>query len=153
MGAWADEHGALLAFDEVQSGIGRTGRFLAHEHFGVDADLVCCAKGISSSLPASCVLGRREHLDVDDSFTSTHGGNPVCAAAALATLEILEDEGLVDHAATVGEVLGARLRAIAGRFGEVVPRVEGRGMVWALHLVDPETGELDATLGDMLIER
>jgi 4-aminobutyrate aminotransferase / (S)-3-amino-2-methylpropionate transaminase / 5-aminovalerate transaminase len=153
MRAWADEHGALLAFDEVQSGIGRTGRFLAHEHFGVRADLVCCAKGISSSLPLSCVLGRRELLDVDDSFTSTHGGNPVCSAAALATLEILQDEGLIERAAATGAALERRLREIAARHPDVVPRVEGAGMVWALHLVDPESGELDATLGDLLIER
>jgi 4-aminobutyrate aminotransferase-like enzyme len=153
MRAWADEHGALVAFDEVQSGIGRSGRFLAHEHFGVPADLVCCAKGISSSLPLSAVLGRREHLDVDDSFTSTHGGNPVCAAAALATLEVIQDERLVERAETVGAVLGGRLARTAERFADHVARLEGRGMVWALHLVDPDTGELDAMLGDMVIER
>jgi 4-aminobutyrate aminotransferase/(S)-3-amino-2-methylpropionate transaminase len=150
---WATEHGALLAFDEVQAGIGRTGRFLAHEHFGVEADLACCAKGFSSGLPASCVLGRREIMDVDDSFTSTHGANPVCAAAALANLEVIQEEELVRRAAETGAVLGERLRAAAARFSDHAPRVEGAGMVWGIHLVDPETGELDGPLGDMVIER
>lgn len=153
MCAWADEHGALVAFDEVQAGIGRTGRLLAHEHFGVEADLVACGKGISSSLPLAALLGRRALIDVDASFHSTHGGNPVCCAAALATLEAIEEEGLVERGSRVGEALGGRLRELAARFGEVVPRVEGRGMVWALHLVDPESGELDSVLGDMVIER
>jgi 4-aminobutyrate aminotransferase/(S)-3-amino-2-methylpropionate transaminase len=153
MRAWADEHRALVCFDEVQSGIGRTGKLLAYEHFGVEADLVTCGKGISSSLPLAAVLGRRELLDVDDSLNSTHGGNPLCCAAALATLEVIEEENLVEAAATVGERLGMRLRAAADRLGETVGRVEGRGMVWALHLVDPDTGELDGMLGDMAIER
>ncbi len=153
MRAWADDHGALLCFDEVQSGIGRTGRLLAHEHFGVQADMVSCGKGISSSLPLSAVLGRRELLDVDGSLNSTHGGNPLCCAAALATLEVIEKEKLIEAAATIGERLGARLRDAASRLGDPVARVEGRGMVWALHLVEPETGELDAMLGDIAIER
>ena len=153
MRAWADERDALVCFDEVQSGVGRTGKLLAYEHFGVEADMVTCGKGISSSLPLSVVLGRRELLDVDDSLNSTHGGNPVCCAAALATLEVIEDEQLVAAAATVGERLGSRLREAVSRLGGNVARVEGAGMVWALHLVDPATGELDATLGDVAIER
>jgi len=153
MRAWADEHDALLVFDEVQSGIGRTGRFFAHEHFGVEADLVCSAKAISSGLPLSAVIGRRELIDVDDSFHSTHGGNPVCCAAALANLEVIEEEGLVERASATGRVLEKRLREAASRFAEHAPRVEGRGLVWAIHLVDPDTGELDAALGDVVIER
>jgi 4-aminobutyrate aminotransferase/(S)-3-amino-2-methylpropionate transaminase len=153
MRAWADAHGALLCFDEVQSGIGRTGRFFAHEHFGVEADLVSCGKGISSSLPVSAVLGPRNLVDVDDSLHSTHGANPVCCAAALANLEILAEEHLLAAAVSAGEVLGPRLRQVADRSNGHVSRVEGRGMVWALHLTDPATGELDSVLGDMVIER
>jgi 4-aminobutyrate aminotransferase-like enzyme len=153
MRGWADAHGALLCFDEVQSGIGRTGRFFAHEHFGVEADLLSCGKGISSSLPLSAVLGPRDLLDVDDSLHSTHGANPVCCAAALANLEALEEDRLLEAGARTGELLAARLRELAERSGGVVARIEGRGMVWALHLVDPATGALDGELGDMLIER
>jgi 4-aminobutyrate aminotransferase-like enzyme len=153
MRRWADDHGALIAFDEVQAGIGRTGKLLAHEHFGVEADLACCGKGISSSLPLSAIVGRRELIDVDDSFHSTHGGNPVCCAAALGNLEAIVDDGLVDAAASTGPVLGERLREIAGRFPDRVLRVEGRGLVWALHLGDAATGQLDGLLGDLVIER
>lgn len=152
MRAWADDHGALVAFDEVQAGIGRTGTLFAHEQFGVAADLVCCGKGISSSLPLSCVLGRRELIDVDDSFHSTHGGNPVCVAAALANLEAIVDDGLVEKGRDTGAVLGEALHELAARHDEIVD-VRGRGMVWALHLGDAQTGELDPVLGDMLIER
>ena len=152
MREWADSHGALIAFDEVQAGIGRTGRFFGHQHFGVPADLVCCGKGISSSLPLSAVLGARELLDSDPSFHSTHGGNPVCCAAALASLEDIQERGLVERAEEMGEVFRSGLEGIAARFPDVIPRVEGRGMVWALHLVDPSTGELDGLLGDLVIE-
>lgn len=153
MREWADRNDALVVFDEVQAGIARTGRFLAHEHFAVEADLVCCGKGISSSLPLSAVLGRRELIVVDDSFHSTHGGNPVCCAAALATLTVIQDEGLVEIAAETGCVLGEALHATAARFSSHASRVEGCGMVWALHLTDPDTGHLDSVLGDMVIER
>jgi 4-aminobutyrate aminotransferase / (S)-3-amino-2-methylpropionate transaminase / 5-aminovalerate transaminase len=151
--AWATNHGALVAFDEVQSGIGRTGRFLAHEYFGVEADLVCCAKGLSSSVPLSAVLGRRALLDVDPSLNSTHGGNPICCAAGLATLETLTREGLVTRATQLGVVLEAALRAIAARHPRHISAVEGRGMVWGIHLKDPDTGRLDADLGDQITER
>lgn len=153
MRRWADDHGALLIFDEVQAGIGRTGRLLAHEHFDVAADLVCCGKGLSSSLPISAVLGRRELVDADASFNSTHGGNPVCCAAALANLEVIETEGLLAAAEQTGAALGERLRTLAETQHPYVARVEGRGMVWALHLVDPSTGLLDPVLGDIAIEQ
>jgi 4-aminobutyrate aminotransferase-like enzyme len=153
MRAWADDHGALIAFDEVQSGIGRTGKLLAHEHFGVKADLACCGKGISSSLPLSAIVGRRELIDVDDSFHSTHGGNPVCCAAALANIEAIVDDGLVDAAAAMDAPMRARLHEIAASFPDQVLRITGRGAVWALHLGNAATGQLDGLLGDLVIER
>jgi 4-aminobutyrate aminotransferase / (S)-3-amino-2-methylpropionate transaminase / 5-aminovalerate transaminase len=114
---------------------------------------VSCGKGISSSLPLSAVLGARELLDVDDSLHSTHGANPVCCAAALANLEALEQDRLLEAGRETGELLAARLREIAERSDGIVARLEGRGIVWALHLVDPASGELDRELGDMVIER
>jgi 4-aminobutyrate aminotransferase / (S)-3-amino-2-methylpropionate transaminase / 5-aminovalerate transaminase len=151
--AWATEHDALVTFDEVQSGIGRTGRFLAHEYFGVDADLVCVGKGLSSSLPVSALLGRRTIVDVDPALNSTHGGNPLCCAAALATLQVIVEEDLVARAASLGEQFEAALRAIAARYPRHVSRVEGRGLVWSLHLIDPRMRELDIALADEVTER
>ena len=106
---WCDEHGALLIFDEVQAGFGRTGKYWGFEHYGVTPDLICCGKGISSGLPISAVIGRPDVMDFypPGAMTSTHTGNPVCAAAVLANLRVIEEEGLVEHARKMGEVLAA----------------------------------------------
>src|SRR4030042_4345997 len=90
--AWADAHQALVTFDEVQAGFGRTGKLFTFEHYGVAADMVCCGKGISSSLPLSAVLGRADLLDIPSDLSSTHTGNPLCCAAALANIEAIEKE-------------------------------------------------------------
>ena len=107
---WCTQNQALLVFDEVQAGFGRTGKMFCFEHYGVEADLVCLGKGITSGLPMSGVLGRKEILDIypPGSMTSTHSGNPVCCAAAIANIDLLVNEGLVDNAATVGEVTTKR---------------------------------------------
>lgn len=149
---WATANDALLAFDEIQTGFGRTGRFFAYEHFGVKADLVCCGKGASSSVPLSAVLGRRELLDVDPSLNSTHGGNPISCAAALATIEVLKQEGLVERAARMGEVLRPALQGVTERYPDHVLTVEGRGLLWGLHMMDPATRALDVELGDLVTE-
>jgi len=150
--AFADRHDALLVFDEVQAGFGRTGTLFAFQQYGVRADLVCCGKGMASGLPISAVLGAAEVLDVDPSLNSTHSGNPLAAAAALATLEVLEREDLAATAAKTGRPVEAALRALAARHPRHVSLVLGRGLVWAVHLVDPATGALDAALGDRVTE-
>src|SRR3989440_883572 len=98
---WCKANDALLIFDEVQAGFGRTGKFWAFEHYGVTPDLICCGKGISSSLPLSAVIGRTEIMDQfpPGSMTSTHTGNPVCCAAASASLKKIVTEKLADNAA------------------------------------------------------
>ena len=102
---WADDNHAIVIFDEIQAGFGRTGKLFAYEHYEVEADLVCCGKGISSGLPLSAVLGRSELIDVDLSLNSTHGGNPVCCAATLASLELLESENLIAESERKGVIL------------------------------------------------
>ena len=89
LAAWCQRHQVVLVFDEVQAGFGRTGKFWAFEHYGVVPDLICCGKGISSSLPISAVIGREPVMNLfgPGSMTSTHTGNPVCCAAALASLK------------------------------------------------------------------
>ena len=101
LAAWCKQHDVVLIFDEVQAGFGRTGKFWAFEHYGVMPDLICCGKGISSSLPLSAVIGRTEIMDQfpPGSMTSTHTGNPVCAAAALANLNKIVNEKLTENAA------------------------------------------------------
>ncbi|MEA1951763.1 MAG: aspartate aminotransferase family protein, partial [Planctomycetota bacterium] len=86
MRAWCDEHQVVLICDEVQAGFGRTGKYWGFEHYDIDPDLICCGKGISSGMPLSAVIGRNDIMDLyaPGSMTSTHTGNPVCAAAALA---------------------------------------------------------------------
>jgi 4-aminobutyrate aminotransferase / (S)-3-amino-2-methylpropionate transaminase / 5-aminovalerate transaminase len=150
--AFADRHDALVIFDEVQSGFGRTGTLFAFQQYGVRADLVCCGKGMGSGLPISAILGAADVLDADPSLNSTHSGNAVAGAAALATLEILEREDLAAIAAKTGRVVESALRQLAARHPRRVSHVLGRGLVWAVHLVDLETGELDAALGDRITE-
>ena len=137
--AWCDEHQVLLIFDEVQAGFGRTGKYWAFEHYGVVPDLICCGKGISSGMPLSAVIGRPEIMDIypPGSMTSTHTGNPICAAAALANLQVIEEEGLVENARRMGEVLQPLLRQLGERFDNHVGAVHGKGLVASLHMVHP----------------
>ncbi|MGD2174284.1 MAG: aspartate aminotransferase family protein [Candidatus Brocadiaceae bacterium] len=145
---WTRHHDALLVMDEVQAGFGRTGTFWGFEHYGVVPDLICCGKGITSALPLSAVLGPAEVMDqfAPGTMTSTHSGNPVCAAAALANLEFIRDNDLVEHARNVGEVLHAGLQQLGRRFSHVIGAVHGRGMVAGLHLVRPGSEEPDGEL-------
>ena len=142
---WCDQHQALLTYDEVQAGFGRTGKFWAFEHYGVTPDLFCCGKGITSGLPLSAVIGRAEILDMypPGSMTSTHTGNPVCAAAALANLQVLAEEKLTENAQRMGEYLQPELRRIGARFPQFVGTVHGKGLVASLHIVKPGTIDVD----------
>ncbi len=137
--AWCDEHRVLLIFDEIQAAFGRTGTYWGFEHYRVVPDLICCGKGISSSLPISAVIGQAEVMDLypPGSMTSTHTGNPVCAAAALANLQVIEEENLVENARSMGEILQGELRRIGGRFPEHIGAVHGKGLVASLHVVKP----------------
>ncbi|NWF84984.1 MAG: aminotransferase class III-fold pyridoxal phosphate-dependent enzyme, partial [Bryobacteraceae bacterium] len=102
-------HGILLVADEVQSGMGRTGRMFACEHFGVEPDIMAIAKGIASGLPLSATVAKTQYMQwTPGAHASTFGGNPVSIAAAMATIELLEDE-LVEHAALVGEHMKTRM--------------------------------------------
>lgn len=153
--AWCSEHGALLIMDEVQAGFGRTGTYWGFEHYGVVPDLICCGKGISSGLPISAVIGRNDVMDLypPGSMTSTHTGNPVCCAAVLANLRVIDEEGLVERARTLGEVLQPELRRIGRRFADHVGMVHGKGLVAALHIVKPGGIEPNAELASRIVVR
>jgi 4-aminobutyrate aminotransferase / (S)-3-amino-2-methylpropionate transaminase / 5-aminovalerate transaminase len=132
-----DERGIVLVCDEVQSGFARTGRFFAIEHFGVEPDLITVAKSIAMGIPLSGVLGKAAIMDapVAGGVGGTFVGNPVAQAAALAVLDVIEDEGLVERSAAIGETMRARLEAWQSRW-PLVRDVRGLGAMIAIELAD-----------------
>jgi 4-aminobutyrate aminotransferase/(S)-3-amino-2-methylpropionate transaminase len=139
--AACDKHGIVLIADEVQTGFGRTGRFFACEHYGVEPDLVCVAKSIAMGLPLSGVLGRAEIMDAGapGAVGGTYVGNPVAQAAALAVLDVFESEGLVERSGQIGEVVRARMLSWQERW-PVIGDVRGLGAMLAIEFVsDPST--------------
>jgi 4-aminobutyrate aminotransferase len=150
--AVCDRHGILLVADEVQSGMGRTGRMFASEHFGLEPDILTLAKGIASGLPLSAMVARAEVMQwKPGAHASTFGGNPVSVAASLATLELLEQD-LVERAARVGARMKRRMEEWPARFG-CVGDVRGLGLMLAFELVrNKATKERDAGLRDRIVE-
>jgi 4-aminobutyrate aminotransferase len=130
----ADKYGVLVIADEVQSGMGRTGKMFASEHFDFVPDVMALAKGIASGLPLGAVLARGDLMKwIPGSHASTFGGNPVAIAASLATIELLE-EGLIANAAKMGEYLLNGLRALMDRH-QIVGDVRGKGLMIGIELV------------------
>ncbi|HZR65842.1 MAG TPA: acetyl ornithine aminotransferase family protein [Terriglobales bacterium] len=148
-----DQHGILLVADEVQSGIGRTGKWWAIEHTGVQPDIVCSAKGIASGMPLSVTLTKANIMNwVPGSHASTFGGNPVCIAAALATLDVIEREGLLRSTADVGNHMLRRL-ADWPKKHKLVGDVRGLGLMIGVELVkDKQTKERASEERDRVVE-
>ena len=148
----ADKHGILVIADEVQSGMGRTGKMFASEHFGLEPDVITLAKGIASGMPLGAMVARAELMNwKPGAHASTFGGNPVAVAASLATIELLEQE-LVDNAARVGAHLMARLRDLPQRC-PIVGDVRGLGLMIGIELVrDQGTKERAGDLRDRLVQ-
>jgi len=136
------QHGILLIADEVQTGFGRTGKLFAVEHWGVEPDILVVAKGIASGLPLSGIIARRSLLEKFPPGThgGTYGGNVVACAAANATLDVIEQEGLVDNARQRGAQFLAGLRAISARY-RTIGDVRGLGLMLALEFVKPDEGD------------
>ncbi|MBI4261545.1 MAG: 4-aminobutyrate--2-oxoglutarate transaminase [Actinobacteria bacterium] len=132
----AREHGIVVIADEIQSGCGRTGRFLASEHFGLDADIVLLAKSLASGYPLSAVVGRPEIMDAPgpSAIGGTYVGNPVACAAANAVLQVIEEEGLIERAEVVGKAIRARWEEVAREVPEV-GEVRGIGAMVGVELV------------------
>jgi 4-aminobutyrate aminotransferase/(S)-3-amino-2-methylpropionate transaminase len=135
-----DEHGIVLIVDEVQTGFARTGAFFAIEHYGVEPDLITVAKSIAAGLPLSGVLGKAEIVDAahDGAVGGTYVGNPVAQAAALAVLDVIDDEGLVERANTIGDAMRERMHRWQERFDEIGD-VRGLGAMLAIELVRDRT--------------
>ena len=140
----ADKYGILLIHDEVQSGMGRTGKMFASEHFGVSPDIVTIAKGIASGLPLAATIARADVMTwPPGAHASTFGGNPVSIAAALTTIELLEED-LVQNAARIGEYMMDRLRTWPQKY-EIVGDVRGRGLMIGIELIRDKSSRERAT--------
>ncbi|MBZ5598930.1 MAG: acetyl ornithine aminotransferase family protein [Acidobacteriia bacterium] len=148
-----DRHGILLVSDEVQSGAGRTGKWWAIEHTGVQPDIICSAKGIASGMPLGVMISRADIMDwVPGSHASTFGGNPVCIAAALATLDVIERENLMQNATEVGNHMLKRMADWPKKY-RVVGDVRGRGLMVGVEIVkDKQTKEYGPDLRDRIVE-
>jgi len=137
--AICDEHGIVMVCDEVQSGFARTGRFFAIEHFGVTPDLITVAKSIAMGIPLSGVLGKAAIMDApqEGGVGGTYVGNPVAQAAAVAVLDVIEEEGLVERSAAIGETIRARMLGWQGRW-PAIREVRGLGSMLAIELTDAD---------------
>ncbi len=137
---WCDEQNLLLIFDEIQTGLGRTGRWFAHQHEGVTPDVMTLAKGLGGGVPiGACLAAPRADVFEPGDHGSTFGGNPLACAAALATLATIEQEDLVQHAAEIGEYLGERLGELPG-----LREVRGRGLMQAVVFEQPKAREVQS---------
>ena len=153
--AICDRHGIVLVVDEVQTGFARTGKLLAIEHYDVEPDLVTLAKSIAGGLPLSAVVGKAEIMDApgDSAIGGTYVGNPVAQAAALATLDVIDEEGLCERAASIGETMRARMQSWQGRWPQIGD-VRGLGARLAIELVrDPDSKEPAADLATEVVEQ
>jgi 4-aminobutyrate aminotransferase len=149
-----DRHGILLIFDEVQSGVGRTGRMFACEHWGVKPDIMTLAKGLGSGLPIGLIVAKKRIMEkwTRGAHGNTYGGNPLCCAAALATLDLVEN-GLQANAAAMGDYFLSKLKALQSRF-DSIGEVRGKGLMIGLELVESRTSKIPAkALCDAVIHR
>jgi acetylornithine/N-succinyldiaminopimelate aminotransferase len=138
--AWCDDRDLLLILDEIQTGIGRTGRWFEHQHHGIAPDVMTLAKGLGGGVPiGACLAAPRADVFEPGDHGSTFGGNPLACAAGVAVLRAIEEEGLVGHAAEMGEHLRASLRDLEG-----VSRVRGRGLMQSVVFDRPVAREFQA---------
>ena len=151
---WTSGHKALLVCDEIQAGFGRTGTLWGFQHYGIVPDLACFGKGISSSLPLSAVAGRPDVMDLfgPGTMTSTHTGNPVCCAAALASIELVVEENLAANAGRVGGLLHEKLRGMKARYPQI-GCVQGKGLVAGVICIRPGSKEPDGDLAWEVVGR
>ena len=152
---WCDDHKAVLIFDEIQAGFGRTGKWFGFQHLGVVPDLVACGKGIAGGMPVSAVLGTEELMNLygPGEMTSTHSANPVCSAAGLANLEVLEKENLFDNVNRLAPVLSEGCRRIAEASGGKIGHWDSIGLVGALQFTKNGTTEPDPEPAWELVRR
>ena len=148
--ALCDEHGIVYVADEIQTGFGRTGKFFCSEYAGVEPDLMTAAKGIAGGFPLATVTGKAEIMDapLPGGLGGTYGGSPIGCAAALAVLEVIEEEGLVARANEIGERFVSRIRALQDQYPKTIGDIRNAGAMIAMELVkdgDPNQPNADLT--------
>jgi len=155
LGNYCVQNDIVLIMDEVQSGFGRTGKWFCYEHYDLTPDLICCGKGISSSLPIAAVIGRKDimALYAPGSMTSTHSASPLPVAAAITNIDILQKEKLAENAAYLGNVLKMGLESICKKHPDVLGHLFSRGLVAGIQVVRPGTKDPDADLARDINER
>jgi len=149
-----DEHGIVMVVDEVQTGFGRTGKLFAIEHYGIEPDLITVAKSIAAGLPLSAVIGKAEIMDApgDSAIGGTYVGNPVAQAAALAVLDVFEEESLVERAGQIGNTIRSRMQTWQQRW-DAIGDVRGLGAMLAIELVhDRDTKDPAPELATKVVE-
>lgn len=151
--ALCDKHGALLIFDEVQTGIGRTGKMFAYEHFGVKPDIVTLAKGLAGGVPIGAFLATDKVASVfhPGDHGSTFGGNPLACAASKAVLETILEDKLLDNVNEVGAYLMDNIRSLGEKYPAIIRSVRGKGFMVGIELTREGRGIVEACLKDKLI--
>ena len=148
---FADEHGMVLIADEIQTGFGRTGEWFAMDHWNVEPDITLMGKGIANGLPMSAMVARSDVMTWGSgTHASTFHGNPVAAAAANAVIDVIEEDGLLENARTVGTHLREILADLGADVDEISD-VRGRGLMIGVEFTDPETGEALGELADEIM--
>jgi 4-aminobutyrate aminotransferase-like enzyme len=142
-------------YDEVQAGFGRTGKMFTYEHYDVTPDLIACGKGISSSLPLSAVIGRKDIMELygPGSMTSTHSASPLPVTAAIVSLKVIQEKKLVDNAAELGGILFSELERIQKKYPDVLGITMGKGFVMGIQCVISGTKEPNGELAQKINEK
>ena len=149
---FCNKNNSLLIFDEIQAGFYRTGKLFGYLNYGVKADLVICGKGISGSLPLSAVLGESKYIDLDSNYTSTHGGHPVCCAAALGNLETLSEKKVSNNIKRCEKIFKLRFAKWKKMFHQV-KLTQGKGMIHGVFIYKKNTNELDGYTANIICEK
>jgi 4-aminobutyrate aminotransferase/diaminobutyrate-pyruvate transaminase/4-aminobutyrate aminotransferase/(S)-3-amino-2-methylpropionate transaminase len=136
MQRWCQQNNVLIVCDEVQSGIARTGKMWGYEHLGITPDIIVAGKGLSASLPLSAVCAPKELFDLCEAgnFNTTHSGNPICCAAAVANLSYVLENNLTQKAEAMGKVLRSELETIRSKYPDFIKHILGEGLAYAIHL-------------------
>ncbi len=149
---FCNQNNSLLVFDEIQAGFFRTGKLFGYQNYGVKADLVICGKGISGSLPLSAVLGESRLINLDSNYTSTHGGHPVCCAAALGNLETLTSQKILKNISKCEKIFNDRFRKWKKKFKQVKYTL-GKGMIHGVFIFKDGGTLLDEYLVNKICEK